>query len=229
MTENSGHAAPAPRGDLLGSVDSLASAFQDGFTNGNAIWDETPEHHKEMFREGVRSLLRGQGEETIVEGEDTATLHSEGTPEGGVIRLSKCLEGYVLWYHGQIAWRSWAKKLVQLRVTGFRGNPLRVVLSSGDEATISQRLIDSFASPSPFEQHPDDVAVDRFAASMKAKLAKKREDGAGGWDDPEVCHIDYLAHLLREQIHSRAALDPVDIGNFAMMIFNRGETPGHGR
>lgn len=116
-----------------------------------------------------------------------------------------------------------------LRVTGFRGNPLRVVLSNGHEAAISQKLIDSFASPSPFEQHPDDAAVDRFAVAMKAKLAEKRADGAGGWDDPEACHIDYLAHLLKEQIHSRAALDLVDIGNFAMMIFNRGETPSHGR
>lgn len=117
----------------------------------------------------------------------------------------------------------------KLRVTGFRGNPLRVVLSNGTEADISQKLIDSFASPSPFEQHDDDVAVDRFAKAMKAKLAEKRADGAGGWDDPEVCHIDYLAHLLKEQIHSRAALDAIDIGNFAMMIFNRGETPSHGR
>lgn len=116
-----------------------------------------------------------------------------------------------------------------LRVTGFRGNPLRVVLSNGDEATISQKLIDSFASPSPFEQHPDDAAVDRFAVAMKAKLAKKRAEGLGGWDDPEQCHIDYLAHLLSEQIHSRATLDLVDIGNFAMMIFNRGEAPSHGR
>ncbi|CDZ67667.1 Hypothetical protein NGAL_HAMBI2605_59480 [Neorhizobium galegae bv. orientalis] len=39
----------------------------------------------------------------------------------------------------------------QLRVTGFRGNPLRVVLSSGQEATVTQKLIDTFASPSPFD------------------------------------------------------------------------------
>lgn len=115
-------------------------------------------------------------------------------------------------------------------VTGFRGNPLRVVLNNGDEAEIGQKLIDAFASPSPFEGHADDVAVDRFAAAMKEKLAKKRADCFGGWDDPEVCHIDYLMHLLAEQIHSRAVIDPVDIGNFAMMIFNRfGEKMGHGR
>lgn len=116
-----------------------------------------------------------------------------------------------------------------LRVTGFRGNPLRVVLSSGDEATISQKLVDAFASPSPFERHPDDVAVDQFAVAMKAKLAMKRDQGLGGWDDPKQCHIDYLMQLLREQLQSRAVIDPVDIGNLAMMIHNRPETPSHGR
>ncbi|KQY22562.1 hypothetical protein [Rhizobium sp. Root483D2] len=39
----------------------------------------------------------------------------------------------------------------KLRVTGFRGNPLRVVLSNGDEATVTQKLVDAFASPSPFD------------------------------------------------------------------------------
>lgn len=83
------------------------------------------------------------------------------------------------------------------------------------------------------EQHPDDLAVDRFSAAMakkmKAKLAKKRGQGVTGWDDPEVCHIDYLVSLLLEQIHERAVLDPVDIANIAMMIHERAETPSHGR
>ncbi|QND43000.1 hypothetical protein HB770_21095 [Rhizobium leguminosarum bv. viciae] len=77
--------------------------------------------------------------------------------------------------------------------------------------------------------HPDDLAVDRFSASMKAKLAKKRAEGFGGWDDPEQCHIDYLVSLLLQQIHERAVLDPVDIANLSMMIHERGETPDYGR
>lgn len=40
--------------------------------------------------------------------DDLQILHRETTPEGGVIRLSKWPEGYVLWYHGEIVWRSWA-------------------------------------------------------------------------------------------------------------------------
>jgi hypothetical protein len=81
--------------------------------------------------------------------------------------------------------------------------------------------------------HPDDLAVDRFVAvmaeRMKSKLAKKRGEGVTGWDDPEVCHIDYLVSLLLKQIHERAVLDPIDIANIAMMIHERGETPSHGR
>lgn len=69
------------------------------------------------------------------------------------------------------------------------------------------------------DQHPDDIAVDRFAAAMKAKLAKKRAAGRGGWDDPTQCSIHDLARLLVEHIHKG---DPVDIANFAMMIHQRG-------
>ena len=34
-------------------------------------------------------------------------IGSAETPDGGVIRLSQWPEGFVLWYHGQIVWRSW--------------------------------------------------------------------------------------------------------------------------
>ena len=33
--------------------------------------------------------------------------HEQYTPEGGIIRLSRWPEGYVLWYNGRIVWRSW--------------------------------------------------------------------------------------------------------------------------
>lgn len=42
------------------SLDTLAGAFQDGFTNGNALWDDTPEYHKDAFREGARCLMEKQ-------------------------------------------------------------------------------------------------------------------------------------------------------------------------
>ncbi len=67
--------------------------------------------------------------------------------------------------------------------------------------------------------HPDDLAVDRFAAAMKAKLAKKRDEGYGGWDNPEECTIEHLSQLLASHV---AKGDPVDVGNLAMMIHQRG-------
>jgi hypothetical protein len=68
--------------------------------------------------------------------------------------------------------------------------------------------------------HPDDEAVDRFAAAMKAKLAKKRAEGRGGWEDKSQCSNEFLSKLLLEHI---AKGDPVDVGNLSMMIHQRGE------
>ncbi|WP_238878674.1 hypothetical protein [Achromobacter xylosoxidans] len=69
-------------------------------------------------------------------------------------------------------------------------------------------------------QHPDDIAVDRFAAAMKAKLAKKRAEGRGGWDDKAQCSREWLSSLLRQHLEKG---DPVDVGNLAMMLHQRGE------
>jgi len=85
-----------------------------------------------------------------------------------------------------------------------------------------------FASPSivaltPAERdgdHPDDRAVDRFAAAMKAKLSKKRNEGRGGWEDKGQCSNAFLSKLLLDHVEKG---DPVDVGNLAMMIHQRGE------
>lgn len=82
---------------------------------------------------------------------------------------------------------------------------------------LKQKLI----SPDPYEDtaHFDDHAVNRFAAVMKGKLASKRLQGRGGWQEPEVPN-GYLSRLLREHVDKG---DPVDVANFAMMIHQRGE------
>lgn len=70
--------------------------------------------------------------------------------------------------------------------------------------------------------HPDrsdDEAVDLFAAAMKEKLAAKRAEGRGGWNDPAKCSIEFLVSLLHGHVQKG---DPVDIGNIAMMLWNRG-------
>ncbi|WP_052494523.1 hypothetical protein [Cupriavidus basilensis] len=72
-------------------------------------------------------------------------------------------------------------------------------------------------------QHPDDAAVDRFAVAMKAKMAASRAKGRGGWDDPAQCPPNRLAYLLMDHVPKG---DPVDVGNFAMMLFNRPDAAG---
>lgn len=67
--------------------------------------------------------------------------------------------------------------------------------------------------------HSDDLAVDRFSAAMKIKLSEKRLHGYGGWDDPGTCTVEWLSELLRKHVEKG---DPVDVGNFAMMIHQRG-------
>lgn len=67
-------------------------------------------------------------------------------------------------------------------------------------------------------QHSDAAAVGRFAIAMKAKLAQKRMEGRGGWDQPENCSVKELARMLVEHVPKG---DPVDIANFAMMLHQR--------
>jgi hypothetical protein len=66
----------------------------------------------------------------------------------------------------------------------------------------------------------DDAAVDLFANAMKAKMAASRAKGRSGWHAPEDCPTERLQGMLIEHL---AKGDPVDIGNFAMMLWNRGE------
>lgn len=78
-----------------------------------------------------------------------------------------------------------------------------------------------YTHPAPAQDaHPDDLAVDRFAAAMKEKLAAARAKGRGGWDDKEdlECH---LSNLLRAHVEKG---DPRDVANFCCFLWNRGES-----
>jgi len=70
----------------------------------------------------------------------------------------------------------------------------------------------------PERGHPDDAAVDAFAAAMKAKLAKKRAEGRGGW---ETCSAERLSEMLRDHVNKG---DPVDVANLAMMLRQNGQS-----
>lgn len=68
--------------------------------------------------------------------------------------------------------------------------------------------------------HPDEVAVERFAATMKDKLSLKRDEGRSGWENKDECSAEFLSRLLREHVEKG---DPIDVANFAMMLHQRGE------
>lgn len=84
-----------------------------------------------------------------------------------------------------------------------------------------ESLLSEMDAPNPSDDvaHPDDYAVARFAALMKAKLAAKRAEGRGGWNGPD-CNADILSSMLRAHVEKG---DPLDVGNFAMMLHQRGE------
>ena len=65
----------------------------------------------------------------------------------------------------------------------------------------------------------DDEAVDRFAQTMKEKMALARMKGRGGWEDPRQCTIGELQEMLAEHVKKG---DPVDVANFCMMLYHRG-------
>lgn len=66
------------------------------------------------------------------------------------------------------------------------------------------------------EQHPDDTAVDTFAAAMKSKLAKAREKGRGGWQEADA---GVLSGMLRHHVDKG---DPLDVANFCMFLWSLG-------
>lgn len=92
----------------------------------------------------------------------------------------------------------------------------------GDEAAVVINIYHAMyavaSQPPALAAHTDDQAVDLLAAAMKAKLAIQRARGYGGWDEPKRCPVERLAGMLVDHI---AKGDPVDVANFAMMLFCR--------
>jgi len=78
-------------------------------TSDMVEWRLDPEEQAELNRmselwKGIQAKL----EPTPAAADpETTVLYSARTPEDGVIRLVKWPEGYVLWHHGKIVWRSW--------------------------------------------------------------------------------------------------------------------------
>lgn len=70
-------------------------------------------------------------------------------------------------------------------------------------------------------KHPDDDAVTQFAAQLRQRMADKRDQGRDGW---MTCPVEDLQLKL---IRSIADGDPIDIGNYAMMMHARGAGTEH--
>lgn len=86
--------------------------------------------------------------------------------------------------------------------------------------TIRYNLPDVLARTA-VNQHPDDEAVDKFAAAMHAKMAQARAKGKEGWDNPERCTVTELQKLLNDAYLMN---EWVDVANYAMMIWARGQS-----
>lgn len=100
--------------------------------------------------------------------------------------------------------------------------PKPVRKAGGARAT---KLSDQMASPTvelaaSQAAHFDNYSVEQFAYAMRIKLAVKRNEGRGGWQDKEFCSGDFLSQLLRDHVEKG---DPVDVANFCMMLHQRGE------
>lgn len=91
------------------------------------------------------------------------------------------------------------------------------------KVTIRYNLPDVLARTA-VNQHPDDEAVDKFAAAMHAKMAQARAKGKEGWDDPERCSEGALTlHLVNAVQFASMNRDRwIDVANYAMMLWARG-------
>jgi NTP pyrophosphatase (non-canonical NTP hydrolase) len=92
--------------------------------------------------------------------------------------------------------------------------------ATSEKVGLHHRLAASPSAPTPHADHPDDLAVDRFAVAMKKKLALARANGRSGWDDPTQCSAEDLSRMLREHVEKG---DPRDVANFCMMLDQRSE------
>ncbi|MDD0817177.1 hypothetical protein PSQ39_21260 [Curvibacter sp. HBC28] len=64
--------------------------------------------------------------------------------------------------------------------------------------------------------HPDDIAIDGFAADLKVKMAGSRAKGRSGW---ETCPPELLSKMLREHVEKG---DPRDVAIISMMHWYMG-------
>lgn len=151
--------------------------------------------------------------------------------------LTRAADGEYCFISVRNLWTQWQAALSAQPSSGGQGDrPLRVFSAGvwtydGTGQSFSHEDMDAaafvvyrdaaLAARQPVsDQHPDDLAVDAFAAAMKAKMAAARAKGRGGWEDPAQCTAEDLSRMLRNHVEKG---DPRDVANFCMMLHQRGE------
>ncbi len=89
-------------------------------------------------------------------------------------------------------------------------------------AAIGSSTREMKVNPEMSDGTADALGLTLFVDAMRKKLNEKRVvDGYTGWHRPEQISLDELESWLRAQLYDREKIDPVDIANYAMMVWNR--------
>lgn len=101
------------------------------------------------------------------------------------------------------------------------GDVLMYTLTHKDEAIEQQRVANGYASDAG---QFDNSVVDRLAQLLKQRLAEKRMEGKGGWQDKDGCSADVLRTALQRHLDETG--DHLNVIAYAMMLHYRGDPLG---
>jgi hypothetical protein len=172
----------------------------------------------------THTILTAEATQRIEEALENLVGMGEAEKALAIIRAARAQEDKVCGFSLLLDRESWGHILDGLMLERERSEQRKSANPESNSNYIADRCAELIiqigeAACVPMH-HPDDEAVDRFAAAMKAKLAKKRADGRGGWEDKNRCSAEFLNELLNDHIIKG---DPLDVGNLAMMLWSRGE------
>lgn len=172
----------------------------DGVNDWSAIHPDVP-HWPDDEERGIDSLITAQGFAFSVVGDE---YPDEDDTDGE--EFDTC------------AW------LANWKPAAPEGEHWRLVMIQDTEdgpAAAYVRPLAMSQAGSKGDVHPDDLAVDAFAAAMKAKLAEARAKGRSGWNEDEPGMQQRLSDMLRDHVEKG---DPRDVANFCMFLHQRSET-----
>jgi len=98
----------------------------------------------------------------------------------------------------------------------------------GDQAGVETQSVTPDADSNRPIKTRDDEAVDRFASMMKTRMRDMAAKGKSGWDD--LNRLDKTLPLRKALLRNAGKrnfrpVDAIDVGNYAMMLWNRATWP----